>query len=80
MEEGAGIGAAIADEAYREAGAEIGAAASVAKDADIVLGVQAPDVAMLGGAKPGAWVAATFDPFRNGDVVDANVEIFDTRN
>ncbi|KWV95317.1 NAD(P) transhydrogenase subunit alpha [Erythrobacter sp. AP23] len=71
VEEGAGLGAAITDEAYRDAGAEVGPAAVAVKDADIVLGVQAPDVAALSGAKQGAWVAATFDPFRNGDTVEA---------
>ncbi|MBX7495512.1 NAD(P) transhydrogenase subunit alpha [Qipengyuania sp. 6B39] len=71
VEEGAGVGASITDEAYREAGAEVGTAAAVVRDADIVLGVQAPDVASLNGAKPGAWVAATFDPFREKDRVEA---------
>jgi NAD(P) transhydrogenase subunit alpha len=71
IEEGAGTAAAVTDEAYREAGAETGTAADVVKDADIVLGVQAPGVAALAGAKPGAWVAATFDPFRNGELVAA---------
>ena len=71
VEEGAGAGAAITDEAYRDAGAEIGPAAGVVKDADIVMGVQAPDPAMLSGAKPGAWVAAIFDPFGNRERVDA---------
>ncbi len=70
VEEGAGMTASIPDEAYREAGAEVGAAAQVVKDADIVLGVQAPDVAALDGAKPGAWVAATFDPFLQRSRVD----------
>ena len=64
VEEGAGAGASIPDAAYREAGAEIGAAAAVVRDAGIVLGVVAPDPALLTGAKPGAWVAAMFDPFR----------------
>jgi NAD(P) transhydrogenase subunit alpha len=41
------------------------------KDADIVLGIQAPDIALLIGAKPGAWVAALFDPFANPDTVKA---------
>ena len=71
VEEGAGLRAAVTDEAYREAGAEVGSAAAVIKDADIVLGVQAPDVALLAGAKPGAWVAATFDPFRDRERVEA---------
>ncbi len=71
VEEGAGAGASIPDEAYREAGAEVGAAAAVVKDAGIVLGVSAPDAALVEGAKPGAWVAAIFDPFRDRARVDA---------
>ncbi|WP_340586698.1 NAD(P) transhydrogenase subunit alpha [Erythrobacter alti] len=71
VEEGAGAAASITDEAYRKAGAEVGPASAVVKDADIVLGVQAPDAAALQGAKPGAWVAATFDPFGNKDRVEA---------
>lgn len=71
VEQGAGIAASITDEAYREAGAEVAKAAAVVKGADIVLGVQAPDVAALKGAKPGAWVAATFDPFVQKDRVAA---------
>ena len=64
VEAGAGAGASIPDEAYREAGAEIGTAAAVVKGADIVLGVTAPDAALLKGAAKGAWIAAIFDPFR----------------
>ncbi len=74
VEEAAGAGASISDAAYREAGAEIGSAASVVKDADIVLGVQAPDVALLAGARPGAWVAAMFDPFGQKQRVEAYAE------
>ena len=71
VESGAGEHASITDAAYAEAGAEVGSADAVVKDADIVLGVQAPDVALLAGAKPGAWVAATFDPFGRKDRVEA---------
>ena len=71
VEAGAGVAASIPDEAYRHAGAEVGDAGAVVKDADIVLGVVAPDPALLAGAKPGAWVAATFDPFREGARVDS---------
>jgi len=71
VEAGAGTTASITDEAYREAGASLGDAAATVKDADIVLGVIAPDPALLAGAKPGAMVAATFDPFREGDRVKA---------
>ena len=63
VEEGAGEAAAIPDASYAEAGAEVGPVAKVVADADMVMGVQAPDVAALSGAKSGAWVAATFDPF-----------------
>ncbi len=71
IEQGAGLGASITDDAYREAGAEVGTSADVISGADIVLGVQAPDPTQLTGAKPGVWVAATFDPFRNGELVAA---------
>ncbi|MBL4895716.1 NAD(P) transhydrogenase subunit alpha [Erythrobacter sp.] len=71
IEQGAGLGASITDDAYREAGAEVGTSADVISGADIVLGVQAPNPTLLTGVKPGAWVAATFDPFRNGELVAA---------
>ncbi|WP_374406039.1 NAD(P) transhydrogenase subunit alpha [Pelagerythrobacter sp.] len=69
VEEGAGASASIPDEAFREAGAEIGPAAATVKGADIVLGIQAPELALLEGAQPGAWVAALFDPFANRELV-----------
>ena len=71
VETGAGTGASIPDDAFAQAGAEIGDAASVAKDADILLGVIAPNPALLAGAKPDAWVAAMFDPFRERERVSA---------
>ncbi|MDG5748852.1 NAD(P) transhydrogenase subunit alpha [Qipengyuania sp. XHP0207] len=71
VEEGAGLGASIADDDYAQAGAEVLPGPKAVENADIVMGVQAPDVAALEGAKPGAWVAATFDPFRERDRVDA---------
>ena len=71
VEKGAGLSASIPDEAYAEAGASVGTAAATVKGADIVLGIQAPDVAKLKGAAAGAWVAALFDPFQNGELLDA---------
>jgi len=71
VEAGAGEGAAITDAAYAEAGATVGARASVLADADIVLGVQGPDPASLTGAKPGAWLAAILNPFGERARVDA---------
>ncbi len=71
VEAGAGLAASITDDAFSDAGAVIGDAASTVKDADIILGVQAPDVAHLKGAKAGAWVAALFDPFGDKARVEA---------
>jgi NAD(P) transhydrogenase subunit alpha len=71
IESGAGIAASIPDAAYAEAGAEVGPAAQVVTGADIVMAVQAPDPATLAAASPGAWVAATFDPFGRKDRVDS---------
>ncbi|MGY6552673.1 MAG: NAD(P) transhydrogenase subunit alpha [Erythrobacter sp.] len=71
IEAGAGVIASVTDAAYAEAGASVGDAAATVKDADIIIGIQAPDVALLSGAKPGAWVAALFDPFMRRDLVDA---------
>ncbi|WP_338240600.1 NAD(P) transhydrogenase subunit alpha [Aurantiacibacter hainanensis] len=71
VEKGAGEQSAIPDADYAEAGAQVTSAAKAVADADLVLGVQAPDVAALSGAKPGAWVAATFDPFGQRDRVEA---------
>lgn len=71
VESGAGIAASIPDAAFADAGATIGSAADVVKDADIVLAIQAPEVGLLNGAKPGAMVAALFDPFAKNDLVEA---------
>src|SRR3569623_2728171 len=71
VEAGAGEGAAIADAAYAEAGAEVGPRDTVLKGADIVFGVQGPDPALLGGAKAGAWLAAILDPLGARARIDA---------
>ena len=70
VESSAGLTASISDAAYEEAGALVGAADAIVRDADIVLGVQAPDADLLGAVRQGAWVAATFDPFQRRDRVD----------
>ncbi|NKJ02121.1 NAD(P) transhydrogenase subunit alpha [Novosphingobium sp. SG707] len=71
VENGAGHAASIADADYAAVGAIMGDAASVVAGADIVLGVQGPDVGLLSGAKPGVWVAAGLDPFGQRGRVDA---------
>ncbi len=71
VESGAGDHASISDAAFADAGATTGKLAAIMKDADIVLGIQAPDPKVLKGAKKGALVAALFDPFQNGELVGA---------
>jgi len=71
VERGAGEEASISDADYEAAGAALGQAEEVVRGADIVLGVQAPEPAVLKGAAPGAWVAALFDPFRERARVEA---------
>ena len=61
IEPGAGLSASIADADYAAAGATM--AKDAVKGADIVLGVQGPDVKALKGANPGAWIVAGLDPF-----------------
>ncbi|WDF71276.1 NAD(P) transhydrogenase subunit alpha [Novosphingobium sp. KACC 22771] len=71
VESGAGQSASIADSDYAAAGAIVGDAATVVAGADIVLGVQGPEMGLLSGAKPGVWVAAGLDPFGQRARVDA---------
>lgn len=71
VESGAGMTASISDSDYAEAGAKVRSAVDTVKGADIILGVQAPDVELLQGANAGAWVAATFDPFGQKERVEA---------
>ena len=63
VETGAGIQASITDADYTAAGAEIGSAEQVLNGADIVLGIQGADPAVLAPVKPGAWIVAGLDPF-----------------
>jgi H+-translocating NAD(P) transhydrogenase subunit alpha len=70
VEAGAGLSASVADADYAAAGATIADRAATVKDAGIILGVQAPEAATLAGAAPGAWVAASFNPFGERARVD----------
>jgi len=71
VEAGAGATASIADEAYVTAGASVGDRAATLAGADILLGVQGPDPASLGGAAAGAWIVAGLNPFGERARVDA---------
>ncbi|CAH0356183.1 NAD(P) transhydrogenase subunit alpha part 1 [Sphingobium sp. CECT 9361] len=70
VEAGAGVTASIGDEAYAAAGATVADRATAVAGADIVLAVQAPPADTLTGAKPGAWIAASFNPFGDRARVD----------
>ena len=78
VEKGAGLFASISDADYEAAGATLGTAATVAKDADILLSVQGPDPKALKGVAKGAWIVAGLDPFgqrkRVDDYAKAGVE------
>jgi len=65
IEPGAGEGAAIPDQAFADAGAEIAARDAVIAGADLILAVQAPDA--LPGAAHGTALAAMMDPYRARD-------------
>ena len=71
IEKGAGLSASIADVDYVAAGATMGTAAAAIKDADIILGVQGPDLKALKGVKAGAWIVAGLNPFVERKRVDA---------
>lgn len=70
VEKGAGEGASIADSDYEAMGATTGSRADIIKDADILLGVQGPDPASLGGIKKRSWLVASLNPFGERARVD----------
>ncbi|ESZ87422.1 MAG: NAD(P) transhydrogenase subunit alpha [Blastomonas sp. CACIA14H2] len=71
VETGAGEFASISDADFAAAGASVGSRAEVLGDADIIFGVQGPDPASLAGAKPGAMIAASLNPFGERARIDA---------
>jgi H+-translocating NAD(P) transhydrogenase subunit alpha len=70
VEKGAGMSASISDAEYEAVGATLGTAAAVAKDAEILLGVQGPDPKALKAVATGAWIVAGLDPFGQRKRVD----------
>ncbi len=73
VEAGAGAGASISDAEYEAAGAQVSAGALTG--ADIVLGVQGPELKALSGARAGAWIVASLDPFVQRERIDAYAEL-----
>ncbi|MBR0553864.1 Re/Si-specific NAD(P)(+) transhydrogenase subunit alpha [Stakelama marina] len=75
VETGAGETASYSDDAYREAGATVGARGDVLKGADAVLGVQGPDPDSLSGLENGAWLIAGLNPFGERARIDRYAEL-----
>jgi NAD(P) transhydrogenase subunit alpha len=71
VEAGAGEAASYADAGYADAGATVASRPEVLSDADIILAVQGPTPDSLDGVKPGAWLAASLNPFGERARVDA---------
>ncbi|WP_026091456.1 NAD(P) transhydrogenase subunit alpha [Blastomonas sp. AAP53] len=71
VETGAGEFASVSDADFAAAGATVAARADVVGGADIIFGVQGPDPASLAGAKPGAMIAASLNPFGERARIDA---------
>jgi NAD(P) transhydrogenase subunit alpha len=81
IETGAGDGASITDDAFKNAGATIAASAAEAlKSADIVLKVQAPSSTELSNIKKGALLVALLSPYNNpsllNDLAGAGIDGF----
>ena len=70
VEAGAGVGAAVADQAYQDAGAAIGDEAG-AWASDIVLKVQRPDEAEMGRLRSGQVLIGMLDPYNSREQVAA---------
>ena len=71
VERGAGVAAGVDDKAYGDSGAALDERSAALAGADIILGVQGPAPASLAGAKPGAWIVASLNPFGERARTDA---------
>ncbi|WAC48098.1 Re/Si-specific NAD(P)(+) transhydrogenase subunit alpha [Asticcacaulis sp. SL142] len=72
VETGAGLGAAITNQAFVDAGAHIAKSATEAiKTADIVLKVRGPEAVEIAALKPGAQVIALLDAYREKETLAA---------
>ena len=71
VETGAGEGAGISDADYAAAGATVADRKATLSGADIILAIQGPDPASISGYTPGAWLAASLNPFGERARVDA---------
>ena len=70
VEAGAGALSNFSDKAFSDAGASIAKSVSASlKTADIILAVRAPAASKLSGAKKGAVLVATLNPYANGPLI-----------
>ncbi len=70
VERDAGAAAGYTDQAFADAGAEIGDRSATVAGADILLGVQGPDATTIAGTASGAWVVAAMNPFGERAKID----------
>lgn len=70
VESGAGLGASLDDEAYRQAGADIGSRTQV-WGADVVLAVNAPSAEEIALLADGSTLISLLGPAQNPDLLDA---------
>jgi H+-translocating NAD(P) transhydrogenase subunit alpha len=71
VEGGAGLGAAIADQAFADAGATVADDPAAVWDSEIVLKVQRPDEDEVGRLKQGQLLVGMLDPYNNRDQLEA---------
>jgi len=71
VESQAGEFAHVTDDEYIAAGAQMGSAQEVLRDADMVLCIQGPEPSLLAGVREGAWLVGGLNPFGDRAVIDA---------
>jgi H+-translocating NAD(P) transhydrogenase subunit alpha len=71
VQQGAGLGSNISDEAFETAGASLVKGEAVVKDADIVLTIRRPSDKLLKGMKSGAIVVGGLEPYGDRKALEA---------
>lgn len=69
VETGAGLGAAVTDDAFAAAGATIESAADIYKDADVILRVRNPQAAEVALMKKGAILVGMLSPYQEKELL-----------
>ena len=64
VETGAGSGASVSDDAYKEAGASVSKRENVKKESDVLLMIHGPEKKEIMGMKEGQVVVAAVNPFK----------------